>query len=245
MMGKGERFEALKKALSEFSLEEALKLETFDRQYRALQKLFNKLESAEPFLKLVLINALLSYQLPMRGEAYWEKFAEFFSENPNLDRFEEFLKFYNNRYLSAKLRRLKKVLAAVGNLSEGELKGFCRNPEGLLNFLSEKLKQPKGAKTLVFAVKMFLYACRIAGLETATAPFDTDIPLDARLKKISDDPAFWRSLAEAVGIPPLHLDVVVWTTLGGKRNLEAVEDPELRKKLSGLRKVLEKILRGK
>ena len=232
-------FLRLREILSQFTLEDALKLETYDRQYRALEKLFNSLGNGELFLKLVLVNALLSYQLPMKGEDYWETFAEFFSKGKDLTGFEEFLKLYNNRFLSGKLKRLKKVLKSVEGLSPEKLDHFCKNPEGLLKYLSESLKQPPNAKTLVFAVKMFLYACRIAGKETAVAPFEMEIPLDVRLKRIADDYKFWKGLAREVGIPPLHLDVIVWTTMGGnKKFFQSIEDKELREKLLRLKKVL-------
>jgi len=234
-----DKYKDLFEVLSSFTLEDAFKVETYDRQYRALEKLHSSLGDNELFFKLVLVNALLSYQLPTKGEVYWENFSRFFSEKRDLSEFEEFLKNYNNRFLSGKLRRLKKVLKAVEPLTKRELVQFCKNPEGLLNYLSKALNQDKSAKTLVFAVKMFLYACRIAGVKNATAPFDMDIPLDVRLKKINPDREFWKKLAKRLGIPPLHLDAIVWTTLGGtKEFFDRIEDRELKEKLLKLKNVL-------
>ncbi|HIP86180.1 MAG TPA: N-glycosylase/DNA lyase, partial [Aquifex sp.] len=54
----------LYEVLKEFTLEDALLLETYDRQYKALKRLHRELKNNELFLKLVVVNALLSYQLP-------------------------------------------------------------------------------------------------------------------------------------------------------------------------------------
>ena len=233
----------LSQVLKEFSLEDALRMEKFDRQYRALENLYNSLRDEGLFLKLVLVNALLSYQLPTKGEIYWENFARFFAKNPSPERFEEFLKRHNNRFLNSKLRRLQKVLRVVERLTVEELKSFCQNPTLLLDYLSENLGQEKSAKTLVFAVKMFIYACRIAGGKRVVAPFEIEIPLDVRLRKIAPSLEFWRNLSREVNIPPLHLDTLVWVTMGAdKRFLENLP-PELKEKVVKLKEVLKELTR--
>jgi DNA-(apurinic or apyrimidinic site) lyase len=69
-----------------------------------------------------------------------------------------------------------------------------------------------------------------------------DIPLDVRLKKISPSREFWKRLAKEVGIPPLHLDAIVWTTLGGNEKFfNSFEDKDLKEKLKRLKEVLEKL----
>ena len=234
----GSPFEKLLEVLKEFSPEEVFLIESLDPQYGALKKLHTSLGDNELFLKLVLVNALMSYQLPTKGERYWENFAGYFSQNQSLEGFEEFLKVYNNRFLSSKLRRLQKVLKAIKPLTKGKLAEFCKNPLGLLEYLSTSLGQEKTAKTLVFAIKMFIYACRIATGKPVRAPFEIEIPLDVRLKRISPELEFWRKLSEELGIPPLHLDAVVWLSLGGdKKFLEKLPEG-LREKILKLRKVL-------
>jgi len=233
----------LSQVLKEFSLEDALRLEKFDRQYRALENLYNSLRDEGLFLKLVLVNALLSYQLPTKGEIYWENFSRFFAKNPSPEGFEEFLKRHNNRFLNSKLRRLQKVLRVVERLTVEELKSFCQNPTLLLDYLSENLGQEKSAKTLVFAVKMFIYACRIATGGKLVAPFEIEIPLDVRLRKIAPSLEFWRNLSREVNIPPLHLDTLVWVTMGAdKRFLEKLP-PELKEKVVKLKEVLKELTR--
>jgi DNA-(apurinic or apyrimidinic site) lyase len=237
-------FEPLFETLREFTLEDAFKVEKNDRQYQALERLYKSLKEKELFFKLVLTNALLSYQLSMKGERYWETFAEYFSDGKTLKDFGEFLKKYNNRFLNGKLKRFEKISKLFEGLTLNDFKNFCENPEELLNFLSRGLNQKRDAKTLVFAVKMFIYACRIAGFKHAVAPFGMDIPLDVRLQKISADRTFWKKLAEEVGIPPLHLDAIIWTTMGAsEKDLETLDDRVLKEKLKKLKKVLDNLVR--
>ena len=232
----------LYEVLKEFTLEDALLLETYDRQYKALKRLHRELKNNELFLKLVVVNALLSYQLPNKGEVYWENFGSFFAKNPSLEKFGEFLKKYNNRFLNSKLQRLQKVLKAIKKMEREELIRFCKNPKELLDYLSNLLNQEKTAKTLVFAVKMFIYACRIASGKNITAPFEIEIPLDVRLRKIPDSLEFWRNLSIKTNIPPLHLDTLIWVTMGAdKRFLENLPTG-LKDKVKKLKEVLKELL---
>ncbi|RTZ69366.1 MAG: transcriptional regulator [Aquificaceae bacterium] len=232
----------LYEVLKEFTLEDALLLETFDRQYKALERLHHALANNELFLKLVVVNALLSYQLPTKGEVYWENFGSFFAKNPSLEEFGEFLKRYNNRFLNSKLKRLQRVLKAVKKLTKEELIRFCKDPKGLLDYLSAQLNQEKTAKTLVFAVKMFIYACRIASGKNITAPFEIEIPLDVRLRKISESLEFWRSLSLKTNIPPLHLDTLIWVTLGADKSFLEKLPIGLKEKVEKLKEVLKELI---
>lgn len=96
---------------------------------------------------------------------------------------------------------------------------------GLRNDIAEALGSPKTAKTVVFAVKMFGYAGRIAFGEFVPYPMEIDIPEDVRIKayteRITNEPpvSFWRRVAEETGIPPLHIDSILWPVLGGKREV--------------------------
>ena len=131
----------------------------------------------------------------------------------------------------------------VERLTVEELKSFCQNPTLLLDYLSENLRQEKSAKTLVFAVKMFIYACRIATGGKLVAPFEIEIPLDVRLRKIAPSLEFWRNLSREVNIPPLHLDTLVWVTMGAdKRFLENLPS-ELKEKVVKLKEVLKELTR--
>lgn len=94
-------------------------------------------------------------------------------------------------------------------------------------------------KTIVFAVKMMYYGMKALGVDV-TLPHDIPIPVDRRVIKISlmsdliipDEPRVmersindlvsdlfkkpqivrdaWRTVSLGCGIPPLHLDAVLW-----------------------------------
>jgi DNA-(apurinic or apyrimidinic site) lyase len=90
---------------------------------------------------------------------------------------------------------------------------------------------------------MFIYACRIATGGELGAPFEIEIPLDVRLRKIAPSLEFWRNLSREVNIPPLHLDTLVWVTMGAdKRSLENLP-PELKEKVVKLKEVLKELTR--
>jgi len=59
--------ENLLKVLKEFSKEDIERLESFDRQYRALKKLHKEIKNPPDFLKLVVINQC-TYVLPASDE---------------------------------------------------------------------------------------------------------------------------------------------------------------------------------
>jgi DNA-(apurinic or apyrimidinic site) lyase len=249
-MPRNKNLDELKEILKKFSLEEALYLEKQDRQYKALEKLYYGLKQQEDFsdnslddyfFKLVGINALLSYQLPLKGEDYWEKFSDYFLKTPlgNLNSFEEFLNKYNWRFLSAKIKRFRKVKPLIENFTFEDWKEFCEKPQKFLNRLSTFLHQKENSKTLVFAVKMLLYACRIVFSRDYIAPKEIFIPLDSRLKKISPEKKFWEELQQEAKVPLLHLDAVIWTTLGKDFNeISKIPNSELREKLKLLKKIL-------
>jgi len=221
-------------AVSQFTYSDALLLETYDRQFKALKRLLNSCKDPESFLKLVLLNALLSYQLSMKGEDYWEAFADFFSRNGcKLELFEEFLSRYNRRFLGAKLKRLRKALNCVSrfNFPLKDLSSFVEE-------LAECMGQNRDAKTVVFAAKMLTYAHRLVYGKEPSGVEAVEIPLDSRLKRVLPSVQEWRELAERLGIPPLHLDAVVWVPMGlNKEQLQELP-PALRSKVANLIKAL-------
>jgi len=50
--------------------------------------------------------------------------------------------------------------------------------------LGKIMEQPVNAKTIVFSVKMFSYACRNVFGYLEYFPYELNLPLDSRLKKI-------------------------------------------------------------
>ncbi len=210
-MSGSSRVEELYRKLSGLTVEDAIRVEEQDRQFKALQRLYEKIKNPELFLKITVINALLSYQLQMKGEDYWEKFSEFFSEKPEVDAFPEFLEKFNRRFLNAKLKRFEKVKKCVESLfKKRTVEEIGKNLKILVEELSACLNQRKDAKTVVFAAKMFMYGYRIVFGKDPEGLEEIEIPLDSRLKKLLPTVKEWRELSDRLGIPPIHLDALVW-----------------------------------
>ncbi len=219
--------------LRDFTAADIRNLETSDRQYKAIGRLLNSGINITRFFKLILINALMSYQLQMKGEDYWERFSDIFSENPN-ENFEDFLKKYNKRLLNVKLKRLIKVKSCVNRLfKDHTIEDIGKNLSLIVDELSACLKQRKESKTIVFSAKMFMYAYRFYLKKEPKGISNIDIPIDSRLSKISSSHKFWRDLSDRSNIPQIHLDAIFYLCLGGDRFAEP-----LNTKLSKLRKAI-------
>jgi DNA-(apurinic or apyrimidinic site) lyase len=234
--------ESLLSVLGKFSPSDIDEIEKRDRQYRALKKLFEKIRDKELFFKLVVLNALLSYQLQTKGETYWENFSKFFSENPSIDKFPEFLSKFNRRFLQAKLRRFKRAKECVNSIFEKySLKDLGENLSILVEELSKCLKQKKDSKTVVFSAKMFMYGYKIVFGKEPKNLEGIEIPLDSRLKKIFPELKTWRELSSKLKIPPIKLDALVWVPMGlRKRDLDEYPE-ELREKILELKRKIERL----
>ena len=152
-----------------------------DPQYIAVQGLLRARKCEETCI-LVLLNALVSYQLNMPGEQYWLNFARHFSENTGRDLyslFENFLRTHSSRMLSWKLSRVKKLLSSelILELQRDPFK-YCRNTAELARKLASILKTRDLSKTVLFAVKMYGYVCDLCGVKPEY--IDLKIPLDFR-----------------------------------------------------------------
>ncbi len=234
-----EKIKKLTEVLKEFSLRDVEEIEEADRQFRALKELSKSVKDPEEFLKLIVINALLSYQLQMKGEEYWETFADFFKGGRGVDDFPSFLSLYNRRFLGAKLKRFEKVKRCVGELfKKYSLKELAGNLSLLVDFLAECLGQRRSAKTVVFAAKMFMYGYKIAFGRYPEGLWEIEIPLDSRLKRVIPSTGKWRELALEVGIPPIRLDALVWVPLGGLSSLPE----DLESKVERLKGVLKEVV---
>ena len=210
-MSGSNRVEELYQKLRGLTVEDAIRVEEQDRQFKALKRLYEEIKNPELFLKLTVMNALLSYQLQMKGEDYWERFSDFFSEKPEVDAFPEFLEKFNRRFLNAKLKRFEKVRKCVGTIfKKHTIEEIGKNLKLLVEELSECLNQRKDAKTVVFAAKMFMYGYRIVFGKDPEGLEEIEIPLDSRLKKLLPSVKEWRELSDRLGIPPIHLDALVW-----------------------------------
>jgi len=225
-----EKINRLVEILKELGLDCARTIEErVDLQFDALKNLHEKLENDELFIKLVIANSLVSYQLTGKGEDWWWEFSRYFSENPPG---ESIAKAYagflpssktNRRLVSGKIKRIEKVEPFLNSLSLDDLRSYYFNGmEKLRDELAKALNSKRSAKTIVFAVKMFGYAGRIAFGEFVPYPMTIEIPDDLRIstytKRFTNEPlvSFWNRIAEMTGIPPLHIDSILWPVLGGK-----------------------------
>jgi len=221
----------LSKIIHRYGVEGARQIEEkIDPQFQALKYLHSRVDR-DAFAPLVVANALVSYQLSGKGENWWWEFAEWFSKNPADNIPEAYGLFLpksrtNRRLVRIKVGRLEKINAFLQNF---EPDVYYKNMNLLHSDLAQQLGSSPAAKTVVFAVKMFGYAMRIATGTFRPYPFEVPIPLDSRIKKLTErltreDPLrFWNNVAKETGVPPLHIDSILWPVLSG--------DPEIAKKV--------------
>ena len=202
--------------------------EHIDPQFKALTHLYHHIEDRNAFPRLVVANALVSYQLSGRGEEWWWEFAHWFSRREVKDIYEAYSKFLpksrtNRRLVHAKLKRLER---AKGFLMEMDVDRYYKDMLSLRDALAGVLNTRKDAKTVVFAVKMFGYAMRIATGEFVPYPMEVPIPVDSRIERVTKrfgrvDPIhFWNTVAGRTGVPPLHIDSILWPVLGGNKEVK-------------------------
>jgi len=223
-----EKVNRLVKILRELGLDCARTVEEkVDLQFDALKNLRENLND-ELFIKLVIANSLVSYQLSGKGEEWWWEFSRYFSENPPEKIAEAYSEFLpnsrtNKRLVAGKLKRIERVEPFLNSLSMDELRDYYFNGmERLREDLARVMNAKRSAKTIVFAVKMFGYAGRIAFNAFVPYPMAIEIPEDVRIKaytkRLTNEPpvSFWRKIAKKTGIPPLHIDSLLWPVLGGR-----------------------------
>ncbi len=224
--------------LKKYNLDDAINFEESDRQFLALKNLYkNKKISNEIYLFLIIINALISYQLSWKWEDYWEEFSSAL-ENKNFNNFEDIYNFFedflknsknNRRFVEMKLKRIKKIENFyIDFISKTEY--YYKNMDKLALDLAKVMNQKVEAKTIVFAVKMFSYWARNVFQYLEYFPENLMIPIDSRLenlyKKYSPPilafppegernkqkqiKKFYINLSKKLNIPLLHLDAILW-----------------------------------
>ncbi len=224
------KVEKVKEILRELGVECARIIEEkVDLQFDALKSLHRNLRDDELFIKLVIANSIVSYQLSGKGEDWWWEFSRYFSSHPPgegiVEAYSKFLPASrtNRRLVDGKLSRLKKLEPFLDSLNIDDLRDYYFS--GMVKLRGElagALGSRKSAKTIVFAVKMFGYAGRIAFGEFVPYPMEIEIPEDVRIKaytkRITNEPAvsFWGRVSNETGVPPLHIDSILWPVLGGK-----------------------------
>lgn len=231
----------LTKLIADYSFEKIVAIEESDRQFLALKSAWELIKNRdfggmnnevvrELFLRAVIYNALISYQIAWSWELRWEEFAnklksgfdvlliDFIQWKDSLDRWYNLMitSKYNKRLYNIKLSRLKKM-------SEFALKSmdwYYDNMIDLWQDLWKAMSVPTSSKTICFAVKMFGYAARVIYDKFIPYPLEIAIPLDSRIRKlfltsywaISDEEIIAKAyeLSKISGISPLHLDSLFW-----------------------------------
>jgi len=132
--------------------------------------------------------------------------------------------------------------STVSVLEPDRIVNQARNLRRFAEALALSLKSRWSSKTIVFSLKMICYAYRARYGRAFVAPFNIPIPVDSRVAKLSwtsgvidvegASPRRWGDVVEAVmsrprvaqrawsavakksGIPPLHLDSILWLVGG-------------------------------
>lgn len=221
--------------LSWNNIETAIKQENNDFQFLSLKKLHTNIENKEIYLFLVMANALVTYQLSWKWEAYWEEFSSYFSNIRNLSKeniiaeLQNFIKNSKNnkRLVDVKMQRLEKLHKFI-NIFQNKQDFYYESMEILRDDLALLMNQARDAKTIVFAVKMFSYAARNYTGKFISFPYEIEIPIDSRLEtiyeiyntdktlKIKD---FYKILSKKLDIPALHLDAIIWCNYEELKNI--------------------------
>ncbi|MEM1700473.1 MAG: N-glycosylase/DNA lyase [Candidatus Anstonellales archaeon] len=191
--------------------------ENVDKQYQSLLKLSEYLPT-DRFLTLIVKNALIAFQLTSKGEHYWQEFSEYFISNPDKD-IVDFLRTSkgNRLYHNIKINRLERIENSVFGID------YYWDMNKLRRELELKLNST--GKTIFFAVKMYGYGARIVSKQFIPYPTSIPIPVDSRVRKIteriggSDPERFWQEVSHQTGVPPLHIDSIIWPLLSGDREI--------------------------
>ncbi len=233
----------LKDILSKFNVEEILYFEeNYDLQYKYLKLLYKNIRNQDLFLKIIVINSLLAFQLSYKGEKFWKIFSVYFSKHSNNNIYDNFLSFinlYNKRYREIKIKRLNRIYNWIKD------KDLLIYKDDLVKFnleIAEVMRQNIYDKTIVFSTKIYGYGLRIIGYKTIF-PFEIFIPIDNRIGKISKDRNYWVRLSKEVNIPLLHIDSLIWVTMGlDNDKIERIRNEELKNKIKLLKNYLNNII---
>ncbi|AFA38237.1 Uncharacterized protein conserved in archaea [Pyrobaculum oguniense TE7] len=222
-MGAESRLEKVAETLRHLGIVAVLQMEKRDPQYRAVcdvVKTHGELAGA----RLALMNALVSYRLSGKGEEHWLYFGQYFAERDIRDFCWDFLEYIDTSpYLKVgretRKKRILKVCRYVPDLED---------LSATLRQLSQLLSADPEQKTLVFAIKMLNYAYMCSRGVDRLLPFDIPIPVDYRVAHLTwcagllelrpeeamrsyrEVQRVWDVVARKSGIPPLHIDTVLW-----------------------------------
>lgn len=230
-MNKNKQINDIINYLKSFDNESIYELEkTQDKQFIVLNNLWQKIKNKNhenDYLFLIIQNSLISYQLSWSGENRWEEFSnkalEYFTSNiDNNNRRKSILKNCKNncRLNQMKINRIEKINSNKEILNN--LISYENNQQQLIEILWKIMNQNTKSKTIVFAIKMYIYWMKIIKEQNIEYDKSIWIPVDSRLEKIylylhnwkienkSNIYKFFLDLSKEVDICPLWLDSVLW-----------------------------------
>ena len=200
-----------------------LQLERRDPQYVAVCDVVKK-HGEEVGARLAMLNALVSYRLAGRGEEHWQYFGRYFSQRGVTDVCRDFLVYLETSpFLKIGVEARRRRVAKVCRYSP-DLENLLNTLRGLSTLLDVYPHQ----KTLVFSIKILNYAYMCSRNVDRPLPFEIPIPVDFRVAHLTwcaglidmppaeamrrqrDVQAVWSRVAEESGVPPLHIDTVLW-----------------------------------
>jgi len=220
-------------------IEALYKIEEEDPQYHAVKRLVESLGSGPALVSVILV-ALISYRLPVRGEDWWmclarelsgERVSGLESLLGAIKRFVE--KCSRGLLVEQRISRLNRAFRSL----QFVLPRLYDNPRILPEIIDEAwkalsrgLSQKASAKTIVFSLKMAYYAYRAAGYNYRLFnSLHIPMPIDSRVacltftSSICDASSYrelvrypenpqraWRVVSESSGISEIHLDALAW-----------------------------------
>ncbi|MEM1509439.1 MAG: N-glycosylase/DNA lyase [Thermofilaceae archaeon] len=212
--------------------------EEVDPQAQMVESILEKYGAFEKAALYITGIAAISYMLSVKGEEHWMIAAQQASSDPAVDllKFASFSPSVNfNR--GARLKRIERLLG-YEHFFYSRISQYLADLNMLRSDLASILKADKDAKTVVFAVKMFYYSARKAGINVKV-PLEIPLPVDRRICLISllsgiikgGAPTLrdartllmnasglvrqaWDTVGRESGIPPLRIDALLWL-LGG------------------------------
>ncbi|MFB6491397.1 MAG: N-glycosylase/DNA lyase [Thermoproteus sp. AZ2] len=216
--------EELARLLRRIGLEKILELEERDPQYLAICKLCKAGIGEGEVARLAMLNALVSYRLTGRGEEHWGFFADYFARRRPSDICRAFSEYIAaSPYLAlnrrARLSRAAKACRYIPNIED--LRRAWDDLAGILG-------SDKNAKTIVFAIKILNYVYMCCRGVKRPLPKEVPIPVDYRVARLTscmglinagpeeamrrseEVQRIWSRIAEESGVPPLHIDTLLW-----------------------------------
>ncbi len=223
------REEYVARLLRELGVEVVLELEEVDPQFEAVASLCRVL-GLDGAVATYLV-AVATYQLKCSGEVFWSRFSEYMRRVVPDKVVEGVVGFILDDECSSiqrqvKVGRVLKLSRYIGDVRY--LISSCNFLE-LWKLTYRALNADANSKTVVFAVKMGYYGAKALNICRGPLPSEIPIPLDRRVARATLNLGLlivgspedvmrcrdvvlesWRDIGRSSGVPPIHIDVLLW-----------------------------------